>query len=166
MGERERAHLVVQPGHVYVYMPSTLRMRALRANVKPAHCKFKGRTFSANFSELSKRLACFLSQGRRSRGGGQGGKCPPNITFGGALPPQLCSEKAMYMYIICVRTNIRNARDHAAWLTRACALQICLMKKRLSVILGAENSTKYDLAPPFYSFSAAAPVSTTDHPCT
>ena len=27
-------------------------MRALRANVKPAHCKFKGRTFSANFSLL------------------------------------------------------------------------------------------------------------------
>ena len=31
---------------------STLRMRALRANVKPAHCKFKGRTVSANFSPL------------------------------------------------------------------------------------------------------------------
>ena len=30
--------------------------------------------------------------------GGQGGNCPPNITFGGALPPQLCSE-AMCMYI-------------------------------------------------------------------
>ena len=27
-------------------------MRALRANVKPAHCKFKGRTFSANFLPL------------------------------------------------------------------------------------------------------------------
>ena len=31
---------------------STLHMRALRANVKPAHCKFKGRTFSANFLPL------------------------------------------------------------------------------------------------------------------
>ena len=31
---------------------STLRMRALRAKVKPAHCKFKGRTLSANFSPL------------------------------------------------------------------------------------------------------------------
>ena len=34
-------------------------MRALRANVKPAHCKFKGRTFSANFSNSAN--ACFLS---------------------------------------------------------------------------------------------------------
>ena len=33
-------------------VPTTLRMRALRANVKPAHCKFKGRTFSANFLPL------------------------------------------------------------------------------------------------------------------
>ena len=32
---------------------STLRMRALRANVKPAHCKFKGRTFSAPAELLS-----------------------------------------------------------------------------------------------------------------
>ena len=38
---------------------STLRMRALRANVKPAHCKFKGRTFSANFSYSAN--ACFLA---------------------------------------------------------------------------------------------------------
>ena len=37
---------------IYISVPSTLRMRALRANVKPAHCKFKGRTFSANFSPL------------------------------------------------------------------------------------------------------------------
>ena len=36
---------------------STLRMRALRANVKPAHCKFKGRTFSASNSVN----ACFLA---------------------------------------------------------------------------------------------------------
>ena len=36
--------------YIYIRSSSTLRMRALRANVKPAHCKFKGRTFSANFS--------------------------------------------------------------------------------------------------------------------
>ena len=42
---------------VIIAVRSTLRMRALRANVKPAHCKFKGRTFSFRNSAN----ACFLA---------------------------------------------------------------------------------------------------------
>ena len=46
--------------YVYIYIRSSaLRMRALRANVKPAHWKFKGRTFSANFRNSAN--ACFLA---------------------------------------------------------------------------------------------------------
>ena len=54
--------------YIYIYIicisvrrvSSTLRMRALRANVKPAHCKFKGRTFSANF--VTQQTPVFLPQ--------------------------------------------------------------------------------------------------------
>ena len=56
LGERERARAT---GLNFLAFPTTLRMRALRANVKPAHCKFKGRTFSATASSSAN--ACLLS---------------------------------------------------------------------------------------------------------
>ena len=46
---------------MYIRSSSTLRMRALRANVKPAHCKFKGRTFSAHFF-VTQQTPVFLPQ--------------------------------------------------------------------------------------------------------
>ena len=37
---------------LYIYIYIYIYIDPHRANVKPAHCKFKGRTFSANFSPL------------------------------------------------------------------------------------------------------------------